>query len=210
MENVKTKQLIKLTSRGTIWNLGNDILYQLCKQYPKHKSPDVIAAKIWLIGRAYAAAIERRKIKNEENDNFYELTAVPIIQQSSLDDYLEEVNKFTEITDESIPIILKAHKYLTDVFTDISGMEQRSLASKYLHFHCPNLFFLYDTRAVASISSLFPYRRVKIPTQNVDEEYGKFYLKLVHLRNLIYNKEGILLTPRKIDNILINFKHSRG
>lgn len=206
MVNIKTAQLIKLTSRGTLWNLGNDVLYQLCKQHPKHKAPDVIAAKIWLIGRAYAAAIERRKNKDEENDNFYASRVVPIIQKSLLDNYLEKTTKFKKITDESILLILETHKYLTDVFTCVSGIEKRSLASKYLHFHCPHLFFLYDSRAVASLRSLLPRLSVNIPTQNADKEYGKFFLKLVHLRDLIYRQEGILLTPRELDNILINYE----
>lgn len=206
MKNVKTSQLIELTSRGTLWNLGNDVLYQLCKQHPKHKAPDAIAAKIWLIGRAYAAAIERRKNKDKENDNFYESTVAPIIQKSSLNDYLEKTIKFKEITNESIPLILETHKYLTGVFTRVSGIEKRSLASKYLHFHCPHLFFLYDSRAVASSRSLLPRLSVNIPTQNADKEYSKFFLKLVHLRDLIYRQECILLTPREIDNILINYE----
>jgi len=41
--------------------LGNTVLYDLCKSYPRHDEEDVIASKIWLIGRAYAAAIERGK-----------------------------------------------------------------------------------------------------------------------------------------------------
>jgi hypothetical protein len=207
IDKIKTSQLIQMTSRGAMWNLGNDILYQLCSRYPEHKSPEVIAAKIWLIGRAYAAAIERRKNKDEEekNDNFYESTVVPIIQKSALDEYLEKIRKFRNITNESIPAILETHKYLTDVFTQISGIEKRSLASKYLHFHCPNLFFLYDSRAVKSSRRLLHRLVVDIPPQNIDEEYGKFFLKLVHLRDLIYKQEGCLLSPREIDNILINF-----
>jgi hypothetical protein len=38
---------------------GNHILYRMCHKQPGHTNVDVIAGKIWLIGRAYAAAIER-------------------------------------------------------------------------------------------------------------------------------------------------------
>lgn len=137
-------------------NLGNDVLYQLCKDYPEHKTPEEIIAKIWLIGRAYAAAIERRKNKDEKNDAFYEKTVVPAIQKSSLDEYLNKVSIFNEITLENIPKILETHNYLTNLFTRISGIEKRSLASKYLHFHFPKLFFLYDSRVVASSRMLLP------------------------------------------------------
>ena len=43
------------------WEFGNSILYQMCKDNPKHDQADVVVGKIWLIGRSYAAAIERRK-----------------------------------------------------------------------------------------------------------------------------------------------------
>jgi hypothetical protein len=206
IEKMDTKQLIKRMSRGKIWNLGNDILYQLCKDHPEHKSPEVITAKIWLIGRAYAAAIERRKTKDEKNDDFYESRVVPAIQASSLDEYLKRISEFSEITPQNIPAILETHKYLTDIFNKISGIEKRSLASKYLHFHFPDLYFLYDSRAVTSSRILLPRFKPEISIQNVDNEYRIFFLKLYHLRELIYEREGRLLSPREIDNILINIQ----
>jgi len=65
--------------------------------------------------------------------------------------------------------------YLTDIFTKISGIEKRSLSSKYLHFHFPDLFFLYDSRAVTSSRRLLPRFKAEIPPKNVDKEYGNFF-----------------------------------
>jgi len=81
---MKTTNILKLTSRSAIWNLGNEILYQLCREYPDHKSPEVITAKIWLIGRSYAAAIERGRTVEKDSDSFYESKVVPKIQASGL------------------------------------------------------------------------------------------------------------------------------
>lgn len=69
------------------WDLGNDVLYRLCKEYPHHKTEQEIIAKIWLIGRSYAAAIERRKTKKrgESSDNFYECTVVECMKGSEID-----------------------------------------------------------------------------------------------------------------------------
>ncbi|MDQ3135113.1 MAG: hypothetical protein M3Q76_09940, partial [Acidobacteriota bacterium] len=71
-----------------IWAFGNEILYNLCRDHPEHKKPDVVAAKIWLIGRAYAAAVERRKNKAANdpitNDAFYKEKVVPAIMKSKL------------------------------------------------------------------------------------------------------------------------------
>lgn len=201
---MNTRELLNLTSRGTIWNLGNDMLYRLCKDYPDHRSPDVIAAKVWLIGRSYAAAIERGRKTEEDGDSFYESKVVPKIQASRLDEHLDKVRQFSEISSKSIPIILKTHRYLTDLFAKISGQDKRSLASKYLHFHCPSLFYLYDSRAVKGARALYPRFKAEIPTGSVDAEYAKFFLRLVHLRNEVHKNEGRLLSTREIDNILIN------
>jgi len=48
-KNINIKELLDLISRGSIWNLGNDILYRLCRDYPDHKSREEITAKVWLI-----------------------------------------------------------------------------------------------------------------------------------------------------------------
>ncbi|MCX5847155.1 MAG: hypothetical protein NTW12_12505 [Deltaproteobacteria bacterium] len=205
IENINKAQLIELKSRP-IWNLGNDVLYRLCKDYPEHKSPAVIVAKVWLIGRAYAAAIERRKNKDEGNDNFYESKVVSEMQKPSLDQNLERISKFNEITPQNISVILETHKHLTDIFKQISEIEKRSLASKYLHFHFPNLFFLYDSRAVKSSRMLLPQFKAEISIQNVDNEYRNYFLRLYHLRDFIYKRDDLLLSPREIDNILINIQ----
>ena len=201
---MNTRELLNFTSRDAIWNLGNEVLYRLCKDYPNHKSPEIITAKIWLIGRSYAAAIERGRNTEEDGDSFYESRVVPKIQASLLDQHLDKVRQFSEISSESIPIILETHKYLTNVFAEISGKEKRSLASKYLHFHCPLLFFLYDSRAAKGTRVLNPRFRAEIPTEYVDSIYAKFFMRVFQLRNEIQKKEGIVLSAREIDNILIN------
>lgn len=180
------------------------MLYQLCRDYPDHESPEVITAKVWLIGRSYAAAIERGRTMEEDGDSFYESKVVPKIQASSLDEQIHTVKQFKEIARESIPTILRTHKYLTDLFAEISGKDKRSLASKYLHFHCPALFFLYDSRAARGARVLYPRFRPELPDGKVDQEYAKFFLRLVTMREDILRKEGQLLSTREIDNILIN------
>jgi hypothetical protein len=37
---------------------GNEVLCRMCDERPEHKVKDIIASKIWIIGRAYAATIE--------------------------------------------------------------------------------------------------------------------------------------------------------
>ncbi|MBB6698663.1 hypothetical protein [Clostridium algidicarnis] len=50
---------------GNGWSFGNEILYEMCGKNRKHKNADVVVGKVWLIGRSYAASIERRKNASE-------------------------------------------------------------------------------------------------------------------------------------------------
>ncbi len=45
--------------------VGNGILYDMCKKYPRHNNESEIIAKIWIIGRSYAASIERNRNRDE-------------------------------------------------------------------------------------------------------------------------------------------------
>lgn len=49
---------------------ANNILYKIFEENPFHKDLDIIASKLLLIGRSYAATIERRKNGDESNDDF--------------------------------------------------------------------------------------------------------------------------------------------
>jgi hypothetical protein len=44
-----TKQEIEKGLANDAWDLGNQVLYDLCSQHPLHKSDQEIIAKIWLI-----------------------------------------------------------------------------------------------------------------------------------------------------------------
>ena len=61
-----------LKQKNSRWEFGNSILYQMCEDNPLHNDSDVVIGKIWLIGRSYAAAIERRKNADDyQGDDFY-------------------------------------------------------------------------------------------------------------------------------------------
>ena len=190
-------------------DLGNNILYKLCKDYPDHKDPDVIVSKVWLIGRAYAAAIERRKNRTDINDDFYRKKVVTAFKKSKIDNKLKNIKKYKEINQNNISKILKVHKYLVDEIKKITGLEKRSLVSKYLHFHLPKLFFIYDSRAVRALKKISkPLNkneyRSKINNSSVDEEYAGFFYRAFVAKNdkeKIFNKK---ISTREFDNILIN------
>lgn len=187
------------------WDLGNQVLYTLCQTHPKHDSDDAIIAKIWLIGRSYAAAIERRKNVGENSDNFYEITVADKIKKSKLDDCLDSLP--IQIVDpwRDLGSVISIHKHLMDLFHDLTGLDKRALASKYLHFHRPDLFFIYDSRAKEAIKKVTPrLTEIKdINAKDMDSEYHKFCRRSQYLLDSIREKYHKNLTPRQIDKILL-------
>ncbi|CAN0598163.1 unnamed protein product [Ectocarpus sp. 12 AP-2014] len=200
------KELIRKTER-TEWDFGNDILYKMCEQNFEHKQIDKIVGKVILIGRAYAAAIERRKNKTEESDNFYIDKVAPKIEKSKLDDFIGQLKSQCEPTEKNIPDILKLHFYLTELIKQITEQNKRSFSSKYLHFHLPNLFFIYDTRAVKAIRLLktkLPKKyKQELDANGIDKEYATFFYKCYEEKKRLEKVNNGTLSIRHFDNILM-------
>jgi hypothetical protein len=140
------KRLIEEATAPSPWDVGNDVLYRLCCTRPLHTEVPDVLAKVWFIGRSYAAAIERRKSKVGENDDFYVDEVGPAIIHSKIDEWIGEAKQFNRPSMKSLPALLRVHHETTQLFNTISGLEKRSLASKYLHFHGPRLFYIVPER----------------------------------------------------------------
>ena len=208
----KCKDIIPFALERTTYSgfgtndFGNNILYDLCSTHPNHNKADEIITKIWFIGRLYAAAIERRKTKSSINDNFYIDEVAPAIINSDIDSHLQSLSN-KKLNEQTIPEILVVHKYLQNLFKSLTGLEKRSLSSKYLHFHKPNLFFIYDSRANSAL------RKVKLegPTRykdlldayDVDAQYARFFIKAYDYKNQVEKKLSIKLSLREFDKVLI-------
>ena len=198
-----------------IWAFGNGILYKLCRDHPEHKRPDVVAAKIWLIGRSYAAAVERRKNVDLDNpiasDAFYKDVVVPAMISSELDARLDSLRRFSSIDERSIVPVLEVHRYFVDLLHKITAQYKRSLASKYLHFHRPELFYIYDSIAWAGLSKVMPgYRHRQLSYDGkLDAVYASYAFRLLELQKEIERKYGEHLTPRQLDRMLLRLGAKR-
>ena len=193
------------------WDLGNDVLYKLCSKNFTHTNKSEVLAKTWLIGRAYAAAIERRTKNLEiENDHFYSEVIFKKINESKLDSLLLDLSNFHSINEDSIDKITSTHHYLCSSLKEITGLYKRSFCSKYLHFHLPQLYFIYDSRAKKSLSALSKSMKTKnkisICTGEYDTEYKEFVTNCLALRKQVHNEYGIELTTRQLDNFLLMYK----
>lgn len=187
------------------WDLGNQVLYSLCQDYPRHDRDDAIIAKVWLIGRSYAAAIERRKNGKDTSDDFYETTVATKIKRSLLDNWLAALpDRLTDSWGE-LSSVITLHWRLMNLFSEMTDLNKRSLASKYLHFHRPDLFFIYDSRARAAIAKVTPrLSEIRaVSAENADSEYHAFCRRGQWLRETIKERFHRDLNPRQIDKILL-------
>lgn len=203
--SLNLRSAVKFAKSASPWDLGNKVLYELCRKHPLHQELPVVLAKIWLIGRSYAAAIERRRVKDDQNDNFYIQSVAPPIIHSDIDMWIQSAAKHRVASEKSFDVILSTHANVTTLFSTISGLEKRSLASKYLHFHLPNLFYIYDTRAVEAMRLLSSVvGRARSRAAGADSEYRKFAEKCLRLQTHIDDEFKVLLTPRQLDNLLLH------
>lgn len=202
MRPITKEDIHKVRTRG-VWDLGNNILYDMCRSYPGHCKDDEIVAKMWLIGRSYAAAIERCRIEKLPGVDFYETNVAPKMREKPIDEWLESIHQ----TDKSGSAkTVEIHKKLMGLFHSITEQDNRSLASKYLHFHKPDNFFIYDSRARQSITKVVP-RLTEIPELEAGEfdlEYRDFVRRCVWLRDNVQDTLGIAITPREIDKLLLS------
>jgi hypothetical protein len=165
---------------------GNTVLYGMCRKEPKHTELNVIASKVWLIGRSYAAAIERGAGgQMRKGGDFYIDRVAPAIRRSQIDKWLASVRHIKRLTSQNIADSLRCHKKVMDLFKRIAkGRTKRSLASKYLHFHAPNAFFIYDSRASSRVRHELrgKQKHAALPEFDCDKEYQKFCEKCLRFR----------------------------
>lgn len=201
------KEKISAACEPYLWGIGNQVLYEMCGKYPAQQDVEAVANKFWLIGRAYAASLERRQTSNEPlpstGDDFYRRFAQAYVN-AQLDAVFAPLWTYDEgITEDNLLHILDVHSRVSSILKAVTGQWKISLASKYLHFHFPTLIFIYDSRAAAGLRQYVP-RWPKVPLQAVPE-YSRFCAAMLLLRNAIAERNAIRLTPRQLDRLLLTY-----
>lgn len=195
------KTAIDKAKKNTVWDSGNNALYSFVEQKRLHKRQDDVIGKIWLIGRAYAAPIERTDY--DYADRIYHKAASGLCR-SKIDQMIRSLNKVNpeSLNDEYIAKICHLHGELVRIFERASGKNNRSLASKYLHFHLPKIFFIYDSYANFTMKAFLEDRRNLPFLKGSDPSYATFYRRCVELQKWIKEEHGEKLDPREIDRLL--------
>lgn len=205
------QEIKKFKERDDYWRIGNGVLYEMCKKYPYHNDVAEVVGKTWLIGRSYAVSLERNKNNKNISDDFYSKKVAPRFIKGNFDKKLSDVRKLRELAEENIPTILKTHKDIVNfIRKKITKDNKRSFASKYLHFHFPKLFFIYDSRAAGAINDVAravggtkkEYKKYIEKAKKFDKSYADFFVKCFYLYQFC-KENGVLLTTRQIDSFLV-------
>ena len=208
------QSLVDKSQGRNIWTVGNDFMYDFFSQNLGHTDPSTIVAKVWILGRTYSASIERHRNKGIGKDvNFYE-EIVPSIFQTLNENHRfdkrvrELVSLAEEEVSESVDDTLSLHYDLQSVIESYTKDKKTSFCSKYLHFHCPNCYFIYDSITRSNIGKLskgIGLKRMKRNLHAGDLNYAFFYQKCQYLKTSIEGRVGSLLSLREFDNLLMNY-----
>lgn len=201
-------ELIYKAKHKNPWNLGNEILYKLCKDHFLHTEENILT-KVLFIGRIYAAAVERRKIDDGLlNEDFYIQKVIPAFKELEHDLLFDNLKNYNQIDLNNIADILEVHGILQDKLFFITELKKRSFCSKYLHFHFPNLYFIYDSRAVLALTYLT--RNLKwesifnINGIYIDNVYSLFFYKCYQFKKHLEEKYNLALDNRQFDMVLMH------
>jgi hypothetical protein len=194
-----------MRTEDVCWDWANEVLYQMCRNAPKHTDVNVTAGKLWLIGRAYSAQIERGAGGGAGAADSVYAKAASAIVNSQLDSWIESVADVATVDLTNLDRVLAVHSRFTALLRDHTGRGRRSFASKYLHFHNPSAFFIFDARAEAQVrEETGKQSRFQLPSSCVeaDQTYASFTLRMIEYRN----RQGHGLTPRQLDDRLLGYR----
>ena len=215
--------------------LGNKVLYNLCLNYISNAIPENVSAKSWLIGRSYATSPQRRKNakKLEIYDFFFERFSKKFVSEKEIcnriDNLIAQINKTNLLGefDKDKKLILKVMELVSIFNENVGNTMQKidnpkdadninnniSFTSKYLHFHCPNNIFIYDSYSFAYARSFMKKYKKEFNTDKIIKDvkdsindnnisdYISHYIRCYFIATKIFNR---IATPREVDNALLS------
>lgn len=206
--NVSAAEIIEARNDATdVWAVGDAVLYRLCREYPHHADVQEVVAKLWLVGRAYSAAIERRPVTQgvvKESMKAYYRRAAEALIASEIDAAIAALPSNPPESLEDVGRTLPIHMHVMGCIKSVSNADQRSFASKYLHFHRPDWFVMFDSVAVRGLCRLLgraPSRQLRSPLS--DAEYTRFVARAWQLRHYLESLSDSSLTLRALDRLLL-------
>ncbi len=187
---------------------SNEVLYRMCAEHPSHSDVDIVESKLGLIGRAYAATMERKATtKTGEKFDLHDAAHKVVKFGSELDERISELQKVGRPEFKNAHILLSTHAWLTARFEELTSLEKRSLASKYLHFHAPLSVFIFDSLAKRSLREkrqalLVGRKEPTLTSPEADKDYLSFTRDCLLFREEKERELGRSISARRLDSFL--------
>ncbi|WP_298399713.1 hypothetical protein [Sphingobium sp.] len=209
----------------------NNALYRVTANQPMHSDPDVVFAKVVIIGRSYSAAVTRgagqlpTDAETEEDRSLNTFIAKSISNNSKwIDKKISYINNYDNLTINNIFDIVDFHRKFDDLIIksikiwrkdnniiskkDVSS--RSSFCSKYLHFHAPMHFFIMDSIAQRRLKEIMVGKNGRWPNTvwpegwqaETETDYARFSLRMLDHAKRHYPNGW---TPRLIDGHLLGY-----
>jgi hypothetical protein len=188
------------------WWLVDAVLYGICADYPGHEDLAGVTAKFALVGRVYAAGLERRVTPPKGGQAIEVIGEYALGHGGHIDAILGGLDGISEPLDaEAMGRIVERHGQLTGLLQGVAtdGKAPRSFASKYLHFHRP-FVPIYDDYARQKLSHVVAWERTYLPfvlPDHGDRQYWDYCLRLFRLYEACL-AAGLRVTVKTLDAYL--------
>lgn len=188
------------------WGLIDEVLYALCARHTEHRDRRVVTAKLALVGRVYAAGLERR-VSPPPGKQAIDVISKHVLEHGSeVDMIIRGLDGIHEPLDATaMATIVEQHGRLTELLQAVTtdGKAPRSFASKYLHFHRP-FVPIYDDYARQKLGRLVRWERSYVPfgaPASADRDYREFCLRFFRLYEACA-AAGLRVTVKSLDALL--------
>ncbi|MBI5329783.1 MAG: hypothetical protein HZB71_04125 [Betaproteobacteria bacterium] len=195
MKPFLTREFITDALAASIRDPRQRALYDLCFMHRGHYKDEIIADKLRLIARLYQDPLQSPEY------------AAHRLARSAVDHWFGSLATAEEL---EASLLLEAHKRVMDLFADQGEERSRSLASKYLHFHFPELFYVYDPEVERLAREIVGGDCGFLSLAEFDPAYGRFHACCRKLAERLIPEVGRRLSPRELDRVLRAWMDSVG
>lgn len=140
------------------WGAVDEVLYRACREHPLHNDRRAIMCKMVVVGRCYAAGIERLVTPRKGEQAVDRIGDCLARHGAVIDGIIQGLpDPEAPLTPAPMRIVVRQHGRLTRLLARhlTKGRYPTSFVSKYLHFHRP-IVPIYDAYCLAGLTKAVP------------------------------------------------------
>jgi len=168
------------------WGAVDEVLYRACREHPLHNDRRAIMCKMVVVGRCYAAGIERLVTPRKGEQAVDRIGDCLARHGAVIDGIIQGLpDPEAPLTPAPMRIVVRQHGRLTRLLARhlTKGRYPTSFVSKYLHFHRP-IVPIYDAYCLAGLTKAVHWDQKEIPfgpPGRADRGYYQFCARFMRL-----------------------------